>query len=987
MRIFFAACLVLLLGQQMSVPRPGVLSPVLLHAWADEAAAPQPVYILLREQVDAALLDKQWQAARWSQAQRVARLIDTLQTTADRSQADLLDWLHSQPGVAQIQPYWIHNLVRAEVAADLLAALSQRPEVAQVLPVPAVAPDEARPAPLLPPTPAQQLTGVGALRARGYTGAGRRLLVIDTGVDGTHPALRDNYHGRLVPADQAWLNPGQNDVLPGDCSGHGTHVAGIAVGLEAATQDTIGIAYRATWMAAPAIKGTSGPCVGTPGPDPLSALQWALDPDGNPGTTDDMPDVINNSWSGIDTNCAAPLVFAPVLNALEAAGIAVIFSAGNRGNVPDTAIGFPANINSNVVNSFAVGAIDHEDPSLARANFSSVGPTVCDGAGSLLIKPEVVAPGVRIRSATRGGGYTRLSGTSMSAPHVAGLVLLLKEAFPYLSGKDLLLALYYTATDLGDPGEDNAYGMGLVNVQAAYDNLVAAGHVPVVPPTGRDIALQSLDLATTACDSQTQVLVRVVNRGTGTLLSMRIAYAFDTQLRDTLAWTGSLPAGQSLFFPLPVQAFAPGIHQVEAAIISENGLPPYYFLDNRLSLTFTITRAPGLVSLPPTPPVCPGADALLAAGLDGVDPTVQLYWWTASDAGTLLGRGANLLLPAVDTAGVYYASAYREQRLGLADNLAGGGIYSQATDPYLRFDVRHPVLLRSVKVYSVAVGTQIVQLRDAQSNVLATRTVETGIGEYRLALDIALPVGTDLRLGLAPGSAGGLYYNLTGFQFPYETPDGFVRITGGAGPQPDRYYYFYDWELAYEVGCGRLPVVVRLGSGEMTADFSADRQTVDLQGQTAVQFTDQSSGAVAWCWYFGDGGTATVQHPVHAFYAVGHYPVALVATSADGCADADTLGISVLGTYPYPVGIATPDAALRWTLHPNPGNGRLHLVRRPALAGQVQVRLYDLHGRLLWSRPAPGGGTDLSLPPLAPGVYLLEIDEAAHRSVIRYLHR
>jgi bacillopeptidase F len=49
----------------------------------------------------------------------------------------------------------------------------------------------------------------------------------------------------------------------------------------------------------------------------------------------------------------------------------------------------------------------------------------------------------------------------MAAPHVAGAILLLKEAFPYLGGKDLKLALYRTCRDLGEPGEDNKFGMGI----------------------------------------------------------------------------------------------------------------------------------------------------------------------------------------------------------------------------------------------------------------------------------------------------------------------------------------------------------------------------------------------------------------------------------------------------------------------------------------------------------------------------------------------
>ncbi|MCB0564096.1 MAG: S8 family serine peptidase, partial [Phaeodactylibacter sp.] len=77
-----------------------------------------------------------------------------------------------------------------------------------------------------------------------------------------------------------------------------------------------------------------------------------------------------------------------------------------------------------------------------------------------------------IRSCLAGGGYASWDGTSMAAPHVTGAVLLLKEAFPYLPGEELMLALYFSCTDLGAPGEDNNYGMGLINVPAAYQYLI-----------------------------------------------------------------------------------------------------------------------------------------------------------------------------------------------------------------------------------------------------------------------------------------------------------------------------------------------------------------------------------------------------------------------------------------------------------------------------------------------------------------------------------
>src|SRR5690606_18118712 len=105
--------------------------------------------------------------------------------------------------------------------------------------------------------------------------------------------------------------------------------------------------------------------------------------------------------------------------------------------------------------------------------------SLCGGTGSLLIKPEVSAPGTNVRSAYPGGGYANLTGTSMASPHVAGAIALLKQFAPTLTGKQIKLALYNTAIDLGTPGEDNTYGTGLIDVYAA---MLSLGEPDTIPP-------------------------------------------------------------------------------------------------------------------------------------------------------------------------------------------------------------------------------------------------------------------------------------------------------------------------------------------------------------------------------------------------------------------------------------------------------------------------------------------------------------------------
>jgi len=205
----------------------------------------------------------------------------------------------------------------------------------------------------------------------------------------------------------------------------------------------------------------------------MEAFQWALNPDGDTGTTHDVPDVILNSW-GIPRGLFEPCdkTFAGLIEAVEAAGIVTIFAAGNEG--PEAmSLRNPADIATTPVDCFSVGAVDG---GLTVANFSSRGPSSCDPSK---IKPEVVAPGVAVRSSQKGGGYAYMSGTSMAAPFVAGLVALMRQYNPDATVDQIKYALLQATTDLGATGEDNAYGCGLVDASRLL------GFLPV--PTEPDI--------------------------------------------------------------------------------------------------------------------------------------------------------------------------------------------------------------------------------------------------------------------------------------------------------------------------------------------------------------------------------------------------------------------------------------------------------------------------------------------------------------------
>ncbi|MDQ1654061.1 MAG: hypothetical protein QOI35_3261 [Cryptosporangiaceae bacterium] len=339
-------------------------------------------------------------------AARRAEVYHRLVAEADRTQRPIRAQLRSWH--VPYTPYYLVNAIELPDDPVLRGWLATRPEVDRVLHSPRLRPIPAPEPPMRGSLPAPvrpwNLEAIRVPEARSALGVDGSGIVIgesDSGVDGTHPALRGSYGGR-------WLDPWNHTRTPTDVGGHGTHTTAIAMS----------VAPGARWIGCVNLARN----LGNPGAY-VTCLQFMLAPypqSGDPlrdGDPAHAADVLNNSWGCPDLEGCDRGTLLPAIRSLRAAGIFAVVSAGNSGprcgSIEDPPAIYPEVL--------SVGAVDRAN---RIAEFSSRG-----SAG-----PDVLAPGVDVVSALPGGGYGPLDGTSMAAPHVTGVVALMWQANPRLAG-------------------------------------------------------------------------------------------------------------------------------------------------------------------------------------------------------------------------------------------------------------------------------------------------------------------------------------------------------------------------------------------------------------------------------------------------------------------------------------------------------------------------------------------------------------------------
>ena len=455
------------------------------------------ILVVLKEQADLSAA-----SSLTSKADKGTYVYHQLTEVANRTQGPMQSFLESTG--AEYRAYWIQNMFMVTVNTQLLGDISKQPGVARIelyhQPYPDrvgadLGPDygpEFGPLPIAiesnassmgegnlgkengpfptgnPDAVEWNITRVKApdVWALGINGAGAVIGDLDTGVQWDHPALINSYRGwNGVETDHNynWWDGVAGSKVPTDYDTHGTHTMGTIVGDDGGANQ-IGMAPGAKWMACP---GVGSPNVGT-----FECFQFFVAPtdlNGENPRPDLAPHVISNSWSSAGTD------YHSVIQALYAAGIFYSKSAGNTGSSCSTITNPGQWSEVTAAAAFAQGD--------AIASFSSRGPVYF--GHDVVVKPDIAAPGVNVRSSMPGNGYQLMSGTSMACPHVTGAVALLISANPELAGRiDILQMLLKQNAEPKISAQcqpfvdhpNDVWGWGILNI---YNSVVAAQGVQI----------------------------------------------------------------------------------------------------------------------------------------------------------------------------------------------------------------------------------------------------------------------------------------------------------------------------------------------------------------------------------------------------------------------------------------------------------------------------------------------------------------------------
>ena len=397
--------------------------------------------------------------------------------------------------------------------------------------------------------------------------------------------------------------------------------------------------------------------------------------------------------------------------------------------------------------------------------------------------------------------------------------------------------------------------------------------------------------------------------------------------------------------------------------------------------TSTVTRTAYITV---NKPAGPAANGVSRCGPGSVTLTASgpgtMSWFNTANGGVSLGTGSSYTTAPLTNSVVYYVQEETPSASQFMDPLnpaavGGGGYHNNNSTQYLEFTVNSAMTLVSAYVDPGAAGNRTITLWDDNGTLIQDMTINIGSTPQRVTLNWSLNPG-NYRIG---GTNMDLYRNNSGPAYPYSIAN-MVSITGSSAGS-DYYYYLYNWEVTGAPCASQRTAVPVTIDPAPTAAFSS------AVNQLTVNFTDQSIGATAWAWDFGDGNTSSLQNPTHTYASNGSYQVSLAVPNVGGCID--TLIQTVDLTF---VGIANGLSTF-WEqveVSPNPFSSQIRIEMQLPESGNLKVSLFDQLGKRLgtfYDAEAAAGAFTLRdatlVSQLASGTYLVQIEFAGERRCLR----
>ena len=309
------------------------------------------LFVILKDQADISDV-----ATIKDRDERLNAAYERLTEHANTTQADLRKFF-DKTGV-EYTPYYLENAMEVRGGTLIRLYLMTRSEVERVIPSPrlrAVPEDSSSLGDLTVVADSVQwnISMIGADKVwNEFNVRGKGIVVgqSDSGVDGGHPAIREQYRGFNQGDDYNWFDPWDGTTSPNDEGGHGTHTTGIILGANG-----IGVAPDAQWIGCVNLdRNLANPALY------LDCMQFMLAPfphGGNPfkdGDPTKAAHVLNNSWGCPTLEGCDPNALLYAVDNLRYAGIFVVVSTGNDGPNCET-VESPLSLYDSV---FSVGAID-----------------------------------------------------------------------------------------------------------------------------------------------------------------------------------------------------------------------------------------------------------------------------------------------------------------------------------------------------------------------------------------------------------------------------------------------------------------------------------------------------------------------------------------------------------------------------------------------------------------------------------------------------